>query len=322
MVGKLIIYLALVCVARSYFCFSQCATPVNASCNGSPYNCNTWDSLFLSLNTFNTGFSKVEVAKATDITTANNFRMTSTFAPSNCSIIYNMTTNFTYVYDIVGKFVSTDYIYKQYAIIKPHYQIRFRLSIAFVGVWSSTNYLNLYTFDGVTETNFPMRYSCTDASVNYTEMLCNTRTGNNVDCVISYSFTLPHNSTYLLFNISSLTNIRDSNIQYWSILDLNIAAVDCDSACNSCYGNMPNMCTACGQLYFLNGNLCDTTCSGTLLKLPNTNPLLGGFCVVTCPPGYFVSGTSCSPCASGCLTCTSATNCLLTASSVPTTSLF
>lgn len=321
MVGKLIISVALVCVVRSYFCFSQCATPVNSSCNGSPYNCNAWDPLFSGLNTFNSGFSQVEMTIATGITAANNFKMSSTFPPSNCSIIYNTTTNLTYVYDIEGKFVSTDYLYKQYAIINPHYQIQFRLSIIFVGVWASTDFLNLYTFDGTTETNFPMRYNCTDTTVNYTEMLCSNRIGNNVDCVISYSFTLPHNSTSLLVNFSSLTNIKDSNIQFWSILDLNIATVDCNSACNSCFsGNTATTCTSCAQLNYLDGNTCTTTCSPTLLQLPNNNTQLGGFCVPSCPPGYFVSGTTCNACATGCLTCISATNCLLTASSATVTS--
>jgi hypothetical protein len=322
MVTKLIIYLTLICAASSYFCFSQCITPTNASCNGSPYNCNAFDSLFLSLDTFNTGFTKVEMVRATGITAANNFKLTNTFAPSSCSIIYT-TTSLTYTFDILGKFVSTDYIYKQYAIIQAHYQIRIRLSIAFVGVWASTDYLNLYTFDGTTKTNFPMRYSCTDSTVNYTEMLCNTRTGNNVDCVISFSFTLPHNSTYLLANISSLTNIKDSNIQYWSILDLNIATVDCDSSCASCYtSNLPSTCTSCATLNYLTGNTCSSTCVTQLLKLPNINALLGGFCVASCPPGYFVSGTSCSACATGCLTCTSATSCLLTVNSGSKTTLW
>lgn len=218
--------------------------------------------------------------------------------------------------------MSTDYIYKQYAIIQAHYQIRFRLSITFVGVWASTNYLNLYTYDGTTMTNFPMRYNCTDSTVNYTEMLCNTRTGNNVDCVISYSFTLTHNSTYLLMNISSLTNIKDSNIQYWSILDLNIATVDCDSSCASCFGNLNTECTSCASSYYLNGNTCSASCGASLFELSNINPLLGGFCVASCPPGYFTSGISCTACATGCLTCTSATSCLLTVNSAETTSLW
>jgi hypothetical protein len=112
-----------------------------------------------------------------------------------------------------------------------------------------------------------------------------------------------------------LTSIKDSNIQYWGIFDLNIATIDCNSLCASCFSsNAATTCTSCAMGSFLTGNTCGP-CSGGLLQLPNYNPLLGGFCVATCPPGYYVSGVACVACQTGCLNCTSATVCLLTTTS-------
>lgn len=123
-------------------------------------------------------------------------------------------------------------------------------------------------------------------------------------------------------NISSLTNIKDSNIQYWSIFDLNIATVNCHALCASCYSsNAATTCTSCVANSFLTGNTCGS-CAVGMLQLPNINPLLGGFCVSSCPPGYYASSVACFACATGCLTCESATNCLLTASSAPQKSLW
>jgi hypothetical protein len=88
---------------------------------------------------------------------------------SICPVTYNITNVLTtFNYNILGTFISTDYIYKRYVITQPHYSIVIRFSMSFIGVWASTDYLNLYTFDGTTSYNFPLRYSCTDAGFNYT----------------------------------------------------------------------------------------------------------------------------------------------------------
>ncbi len=207
MVINLVFTVLLIGRAASYYCFSQCLTSVNNSCNASPYTCLSYNSPFNGVNSLVAGYSAVDFATALTMTSANNFKTSQTFTSFTCSATYTLPTAATFTYNILGKFVSTDYIYKRYTITQPHYQIIIRLSVTFIGVWSSNDNLNLYTYDGVTATNFPMRYSCTDSNINYTEILCSTsRNGNHVDCVLAFTQTISHNSTYLLVNISSLTS--------------------------------------------------------------------------------------------------------------------
>lgn len=260
------------------------------------------------------------------ITPANGFVMSQAFTSFTCPVTYNISnTLVTYPYNFLGKFVSTDYIYKIYTITQPHYQVRIRLSMAFIGVWSGVDYLNLNVSDGLTIQNFQMRYNCTDASLNYTETLCNTtRWGNRVDCIIPYEFLFNHNSSKLLVNFTSLTGIRDSNIQFWSLFDLNILTVNCHSFCAACYGSTNICCTSCMPTYFLNlNNTCDTVCYFSMYKLPNViDPTKGGICVSSCPQGYYLSLTTCLPCISGCLSCTTSSDCSIYANSMKSYSLF
>ena len=234
-----------------------------------------------------------------------------------CSVTYPSTLTFSY--NLLGKFVSTDYIYKRFTITQPHYQVMVRLSVVFVGVWSGSDNLNLYVSDGVSEQNTALRYSCTDAGVNYTEIMCGTRVGNKVDCISSFSSTFSHNSTSLLINISSLTREKDPNVQFWSLFDINVITVNCNSLCSACYSAAVSACTACAAGSYLTGNTCGTCAVGTY-QLSNPNSLLGGECVAACPQGYYISATSCLSCASGCLSCNSSSTCLISTSSSTTSS--
>lgn len=148
-------------------------------------------------------------------------------------------------------------------------------------------------------------------------MLCRNRNGNRVDCIQSYTITLNHNTTYFHFNFTSLTGIKDANVQYWGLFDLNVVAVKCAVSCNTCYGGSTNItCTSCALGYYLSGNMCDLTCVAPQFQLPNPNPNLGGYCVTSCPPGYYAVYPQCFPCATGCLTCSGPSGCLLTANSM------
>lgn len=306
---------------QAEFCFSQCQASVNLTCGANAYDCATYGNPFTGLNTLLAGYSPVEMFTASSIVLpANNYKSSVAMALTTCSVTYPSTLVFSY--DLLGKFVSTDYIYKRYTITQPHYQIILRLSIAYIGVWSGNDYLNVYASDGVNEQNIPLRYSCTDAGVNYTEIICGTRVGNKVDCLLQYSGMFPHNSTYLLINISSLTREKDPNVQFWSLFDINIITVNCNSLCSACYAGTSADCTACAAGSYLTGNTCGP-CAGGMYQLSNPNTLLGGECVSACPQGYYVSGSSCVACASGCLSCTSASVCLLsTSSSTPQSSLW
>lgn len=168
MVIKFIVLAICLLQINAYFCYSQCGTSVNTSCNGGPYLCLGFSSPFVGYNSLLSGYSPVEMVTVPSITAANNYKMSQNFVPFTCVVAYTTPAVVTYTYDLLGKFVSTDYIYKRYTVTKPHYRIMIKLSITFVGVWSSNDYLNLYTFDGTTANNFPMRYSCTDSSINYT----------------------------------------------------------------------------------------------------------------------------------------------------------
>lgn len=141
---------------------------------------------------------------------------------------------------------------------------------------------------------------------------------------MAFTYSIDHNSTYLLINFSSLTNEKDSNVQFWSLFDLNIVTVNCNPACAACYlTNGANTCTACILPNYLTANTCAACATGTYSLLPpNPVPTIGGYCVTACPPGYYISSTSCLACSSGCLSCTSASSCLLTADSVEKYSLW
>ncbi len=152
-------------------------------------------------------------------------------------------------------------------------------------------------------------------------MLCRNRNGNRVDCIQSYTIILSHNTTYFHINFTSLTGVKNSDIQYWGIFDLNVIAVICHLSCNTCYGPANTQCTSCTLTNFLTGNTCGA-CLATDFELLNSNPNLGGFCASVCPPGYYAVAQQCFTCAVGCITCSGPTTCLASASSMEVTSLW
>ena len=102
------------------------------------------------------------------MTSAQNYISTKNTSYS-CTIIYNISTVMTPIsYYFVSQMVSTDYMYKNYSLPQPHYSIVIRLSMAFVGVWSSADNLQLVTFDGLLTNSYFLNYNCTSAAVNYT----------------------------------------------------------------------------------------------------------------------------------------------------------
>lgn len=158
---KLLLSIALYSFSVSpQYCFSQCQSTVNISATGckavadplaTPYDCNAYAAPFSTFSTLISSVTNtiVESLISTQITTVNGFKMSQTFTSFTCTKQYNnsgLTYNFNY--NLIGKFVSTDYIYKRYTITKPHYQLILKFSIAFVGVWAGSDYLNLYLFDG------------------------------------------------------------------------------------------------------------------------------------------------------------------------------
>jgi hypothetical protein len=152
-------------------------------------------------------------------------------------------------------------------------------------------------------------------------MLCRNRNGNRVDCIQSYTIVLNHNTSYFHINFTSLTGVKNVDIQYWGLFDLNVIAVKCHTACSTCYGPADTQCTSCASSFFLTVNTCGA-CLATEFQLPNSNPNLGGFCVATCPPGYYPLSPDCLPCPTGCITCSGPTTCLLSANSIEEVSLW
>lgn len=248
------------------------------------------------------------------MTSANNYIATKNTSYS-CSWTYNVsnTTSYNLTYNFVSQLVSTDYIYKNYSIPKPHYSITIRMSMAYVGVWSSADYLQLVTYDGIITNSYLLNYNCTNTAVNYTENLCNvSRYGNHKDCVIFYNYKFSSNTSFLLLNFSSLTFQKDPLIQFWSPFDINIAYSPCDSSCSACYGPSNADCTACVSGSVLtNNNTCLSACPGGTILLPAVNDSTTGICVSTCPQGYYSNGSTCLSCSSGCLSCMSSGFCLV-----------
>jgi len=103
------------------------------------------------------------------MTAANGYVMTNS-TPYSCSFTYNISniSSATLLYNFPAKMVSTDYIYKTFAIAQPHYYVGIRFSIAFIGVWSATDYLKLMIDDTLQQQVYLLGYNCTSIGVNYT----------------------------------------------------------------------------------------------------------------------------------------------------------
>jgi hypothetical protein len=221
------------------------------------------------------------------------------------------TNGWFYNYYFYKKLVGWDYMYRNISITQPHYQIKYRFSIAYIGVWSANNSIWLHMNDGVQTYNKNLSYGCVPGSD--TAFLCNLANAeNHVDCLQNYQDTLSHNTTSMLFNFTYISDQRDSTVQFWNLFDFTLVTVNCNVACATCYSSTATSCFSCADNYYLSpNNTCTSTCIGSLYILPSKQNPLTGECVSACPQGYYLSALTCVACPSGCLVCSSATFCSL-----------
>lgn len=167
---NILLLLTLLVSVSSFFCNSQCLTN-NASCSTDPNVCDNFTSIFTAKDQVNQSlYVLIDNQLAPNITSQNNFKISQVQQPFVCNYTYPIdnVTNITFFYNFSGVYVSTDYVAKTYAIHDPHYQMILRFSITFVGVWAANDSLNVYTNDGISETNNPIIYNCITAGSNYT----------------------------------------------------------------------------------------------------------------------------------------------------------
>jgi len=130
------------------YCGSQCES--NSSCYITPYDPRSCGVCANSL--YAGGICASPIYPIMFYHTPGNMTMANGYYGTKrnnytCKINYildpvtNASVNVTY--DFLGTFVSTDYFYKNYSILNSHYAVIIRYSMAFIGVWSTKDYLKL-----------------------------------------------------------------------------------------------------------------------------------------------------------------------------------
>jgi hypothetical protein len=135
--------------SQKIFCSSYCSYSYN-DCTGIAQNqCNRCaPSIFISTpGAGNICTLKTPTALVSrDLPDATSVMNLTTFVVSNSTNQSCVTTSPTYL--LSGRYIDKDYISKNYTISTAppinHYQVVIRFSIAYVGTWSSTQYLNFY----------------------------------------------------------------------------------------------------------------------------------------------------------------------------------
>jgi len=317
MLANLFLLFSILTASYSQFCVSKCKASDSINCKSTgPYDCTNCASIFYQGNNCNsfytTNLSLVEYETSANISSIWNIS-TNNAGAINCA------ANFSHIlwyftYSFYYRLVGGDYIYRNVPITVPHYQIQFRFSIAYIGVWWPKDYLWLHMDDGIQTYDVNLSYSCV-AGTN-TDFICNLASSeNHIDCLQNYEYTYNHNTTNMLFNFTSVSTEINPNIRFWNLFDFMIVAVTCDISCASCYANTPTSCYSCANGYYMvPNNTCLSACTTSLYLLPNPTNSLTGECLSSCPQGYYAAFTTinvCLPCAAGCLSCSSSTFCLI-----------
>lgn len=121
-------------------------------------------------------------------------------------------------FEIAGKFVNGDKISKIYELSQPHYSMKVKFSIVYIGVLSTNDQI----FVWIDDVKYPFNYSCV-AMGTY----CSAR-----DCIRTIEQDFEHSGKILSLEINGSTSAGSS----WGIKDLIIASYLCHPWCQSCYG--------------------------------------------------------------------------------------
>lgn len=309
-VTKLLLVLSILIIINTQFCASICQSSDSISCLSSgPIGCTKCTTSFFnnSCTILNDGTSLVSYEATTAIPT--NWTISSMNPGLDC--IANFThLVWNYTYNFYNKLVGGDYIYRNIAITAPHYEIKVRFSIAYIGVWWPGDHLLLNMADGIQLYDYNLTYTCKPG--NTTDFLCKLgTTPNHIDCLQTYEYTFSHNTSNMLFNFSSISLQKDSTVQFWNLFDFLIVTVNCDPACAACFSNTSSSCSSCANgFYLVPNNTCASGCPWPLLLLPSPLNPNTGECISACPQGYYSSTAgTCLACPTGCLKCIDATLC-------------
>ena len=157
--ARLLLYLGILVAVHSQYCSSFCQTPNITNCNSttSPLATAGCKAGKCALNFFPTTDGGATLC----VNYFSTLQLVSYWDLSNIGTIWNISTVNTaitcpikYKYGIVGnnytytfyrRLVGGDYMYKNIPITVPHYQIRFRFAISYIGVWSTRDSIWLHT---------------------------------------------------------------------------------------------------------------------------------------------------------------------------------
>lgn len=212
----LLLIIAIIQLTHSQYCSSLCQVPNKINCitgTNPAAGCivgNCASSFFVagSGGGVCTSFlPTLSLVGYEDLTNISSTWTISTVNPSKlCTIQYtNGPVGNIYTYNFYNKLVGGDYIYKNIPITVPHYQIKFRFAISYIGAWSTRDSIWLHTNDGLQTADYNLTYTCVPG--NLTFFICNSAVygDNNVDCMLPYEYAPFHNTSTMLFNFTFIS---------------------------------------------------------------------------------------------------------------------
>ena len=177
MLAKFICVLPFLFLIKAQFCVAKCKSSDATSCVSSgPTSCSKCASLFYTnddCSSLTSGTSLVEYEATTSIPALWNISGVNPGMTCNAQFT-SPSPSWTYTYEFYNKLVGWDYLYRNIPITAPHYQIKYRFSIAYIGVWSATNRIWMHTNDGIQTYDRYLNYSCIPGSS--TGFLCDLAT--------------------------------------------------------------------------------------------------------------------------------------------------
>lgn len=187
---------------------------------------------------------------------------------TNNPVPYNCTAS----YPLSGQYSSGDYLAKRYTGLPVgHYYAIVRFTIAYMGVWTSTDMFAVVV-DGVQKS---WNYSC-----GTNQAICTVS-----DCIRQYETKQNHSSTEINFNVTA-SMVGSPPTQSWGIREILIAVRTCHASCMTCYGPKATSCYSCQPDHFIEGLACVPAC-------PHFTVRSMGVCLETCPDSYYTQLQDC-----------------------------
>ena len=160
------LFLLLIPSSLSIYCTGLCATStggVPGDCDtGSPATCSTYDAgFFLAYPTTVATQTLIEFSVETQVSGTWTVGNRTAVTALSCTMpTFNITTVFyTYIYNFFAQLVSGDYLTRTITL-PAHYEVRIKFTFAFIGVWSTRDYLNFTYNDSFSSVSQLLQYNC------------------------------------------------------------------------------------------------------------------------------------------------------------------